>query len=132
VGAELACQQLIHLFARNIDDGVATQNVDLFTEDAELGSPDHRVKGREQVEFVMGARQADVERKTRHQVTNIVFQRISADKGVAQSLLCLYLLGGSDELTPRGISVFDDEFVRDSVGRWRFSRRIATTLAGGR
>ncbi|OJZ73276.1 hypothetical protein BRW65_13350 [Mycobacterium paraffinicum] len=132
VGAELACQMSIHSFAKNIDSGVATANVDLFTEDGEMGSAEHSIKGREQLAFVKAARDADVERRTRHQITNIVFHRTGADAAIAQSLLCVYVLGGADELTARAITVFDDEFVRDSVGRWRFSRRFATTLAGGR
>jgi SnoaL-like domain len=132
LGAEFACQELINCYALHIDSRVARKNVDLFTEDAEAASPKQAVKGRSGLESVMAAREADIERKTRHQVSNIVFCRTGPDSATAQSLMCLYVLGDDEELSVRAITVFDDEFARDGVGRWRFSRRFATPLAGGR
>ena len=123
---------MINYFALHIDSGAASKNVDLFTDDAEMASPERGVKGRTQLEFVMTTREADTARKTCHQVSNIVFHRTGPDTATAKSLLCLYVLGDDDELGVRAISVFDDEFARDSSGRWRFSRRFTTTLAGGR
>jgi SnoaL-like domain len=132
LSAEFACQELINYYALHIDSGFARKNVDLFTEDAEAASPEQAVKGRSQLESVMAAREADIERKTRHQVSNIVFRRTGPDSATAQSLMCLYVLGDDEELGVRAITVFDDEFARDSGGRWRFSRRFATPLAGSR
>jgi hypothetical protein len=132
LAAESACQGLINHFAYFVDNGMASQVVDLFTEDAELGSPERTSKGRCEVATLMAAREAATDRRTRHQVSNIVFRRTGPDTAQANSLLCLYVLGGPTELSVRAITAFDDEFARDEHGRWRFSSRRAQPLAGGR
>jgi ketosteroid isomerase-like protein len=132
LAAQLACRDLINQFAYLVDNGMASQVVDLFTEDAELGSPERTSTGRDELVALMAVREAATDRRTRHQVTNIVFRRTGPDTAQANSLLCLYVLGGPTELTARAITVFEDEFARDAHGRWRFSRRRAQPLAGGR
>jgi ketosteroid isomerase-like protein len=132
LAAESACRDLINHFAYFVDNGMASRVVDLFTEDAEMGSPERSSKGREELAEVMAARQAATDRHTRHQVTNIAFRRTGPHTAQANSLLCLYVLGGPTELSVRAITVFDDEFARDTNGRWRFSSRRAQPLAGGR
>jgi ketosteroid isomerase-like protein len=132
LAAESACRELINHFAYFVDNGIASRVVDLFTEDAELGSPERTSRGREELATLMAARESVTDRRTRHQVTNIIFRRTGPDTAQANSLLCLYVLGGPTELSVRTITVFDDEFARDALGRWRFSSRRAQPLAGGR
>jgi hypothetical protein len=81
---------------------------------------------------MLAAREADTGRRTRHQVTNVMFKLTGPDTAIAHSLLCVFVLGVSEEPTIRAISEFDDEFTRDAEGRWRFTRRSATLLAGNR
>jgi len=130
--AQTACQDLIYRFVFNIDSGEATKNVDLFTESAEMGLANVFLRGHGQIATAMAAREADVARKTRHQITNIVFERTDADCARARSLLFLYVLGGDEELSAHAITTFDDEFRRGADGQWLFSRRNATILAGSR
>jgi ketosteroid isomerase-like protein len=132
LAAESACRELLHAFAHLVDSGAATQVVDLFTEDAELVSPQRTLTGHTQLRDVMIQREDDTERMTRHQVTNVLFRRYEPNSAQSSSLLFLYVLGGPTELNVRAITVFDDEFRRDHDGRWRFSRRQATPVAGGR
>jgi hypothetical protein len=132
LGAELACHDLIHTFAHHIDRGAATEAVDLFTDDAEIGLAEQLVKGRAEIARALAAREADASRRTCHQVTNIMFQQTGPDTASAHSLLCLFVLDGQQEPTVRAISKLDDQFARDSAGQWRFSRRMATMLAGAR
>lgn len=130
--AQTACQDLIYRFAFHIDSGEATKNVDLFTESAQMCLAESFLSGHGQIRMAMAAREADVARKTRHQVTNIVFERTDADCARARSLLFLYVLGGDEELSAHAITAFDDEFRRGADGQWLFSRRNATILAGSR
>jgi hypothetical protein len=132
LGAELACHDLIHTFAHHIDRGAATEAVDLFTDDAEIGLAEQLVKGRAEIARALAAREADASRRTCHQVTNIMFQQTGPDTASAHSLLCLFVLDGQQEPTVRAISKLDDQFARDSAGQWRFSRRMATMVAGAR
>jgi len=132
LGAELACHDLIHAFADHIDKGAATEAIDLFTDDAEIGNAEHRAKGRNEIAPMLAAREADASRRTCHQVTNIMFQQTGPDTASAHSLLCLFVLDGQQAPTVRAISRLDDQFARDAAGQWRFSRRLATMLAGAR
>jgi SnoaL-like domain len=132
LGAELACHDLIHAFAHHIDRGAATEAINLFTDDAELGNAEQVVTGRDEITRALAAREADASRRTCHQVTNIMFQQTGPDTARAHSLLCLFVLDGQQEPTIRAISKLDDQFARDSAGQWRFSRRLATLLAGAR
>jgi len=132
LAAESACRNLIHAFARHIDQGAAAQAIDLFTDDAEMGGAGQSIKGRDAIGQMLAAREADTSRRTRHQVTNVMFELTGPDTAVAHSLLCLFVLGVSEEPTIRGISEFHDEFACDAEGRWRFVRRQATVLAGDR
>ena len=132
LGAELACHNLIHAFAHHIDRGAATEAIDLFTDDAEIGNAEHRAKGRNEIAPMLAAREADASRRTCHQVTNIMFQQTGPNTASAHSLLCLFVLDGQQELAARAISRLDDQFARDAAGQWRFSRRMATLLAGAR
>jgi uncharacterized protein (TIGR02246 family) len=132
LAAELACRNLIHAFARHIDQGAASAAVGLFTDDAEVGGEGQSISGRDAIAHMLAAREADTGRRTRHQVTNVMFKLTGPDTAIAHSLLCVFVLGVSEEPTIRAISEFDDEFTRDAEGRWRFTRRSATLLAGNR
>jgi hypothetical protein len=132
LGAELACHDLMHAFAYHIDRGAATEAINLFTNDAEVGNAEQRAKGRNEIARMLAAREADASRRTCHQVTNIMFQQTDPDTASAHSLLCLFVLDGQQEPTVRAISRLEDQFARDAAGQWRFSRRMATLLAGAR
>ncbi len=132
LAAEFACRNLIHAFARHIDQGEATEAIDLFTDDAELGDAGQSIRGRDAIAHMLAAREADTGRRTRHQVTNVMFELTSPETAVAQSLLCVFVLGVSEEPTIGALSEFRDEFACDGEGRWRFARREATILAGSR
>ncbi|GAA3527208.1 hypothetical protein GCM10022222_07760 [Amycolatopsis ultiminotia] len=132
VEARLACTDLINSFGRLVDSGQAGKAVELFTEAGVLVSPGQVIRGREELAKAFAAREADADRRTVHQVTNVVFEAVGPETARAQSIVCLYVLGRPGELTPRALSRFDDEFERGEDGRWRFSRRTAAPLAGGR
>ena len=132
LAAQLACTDVINAFAYYVDNGMAGQAVELFTDDGELGPPERSVKGRQNLEKALAVRESDADRRTRHLVTNIVFERLGTEDARAQSVQSFYLLGGADQLTARSITLLDDEFARGDDGRWRISRRLLTTLAGGR
>jgi uncharacterized protein (TIGR02246 family) len=132
LAAEFACRNLIHAFAGHIDQGAATAAADLFTDEAQMGGAGQTISGRDAIGHMLAAREADTGRRTRHQITNIVFELTGPDTAIARSLLCLFVLGDSEEPTVRAITEFDDEFARDAAGHWRFARRQATILAGSR
>ena len=132
LAAQLACQDVIDAFAYYVDNGMASRAAGLFTDDGELGSSERTIKGREGLEKTMAAREADSGRRTRHVVSNIVFERLDAESARTQSVISMYVLGGEDQLTPRAVVVASDEFARGSDGRWRFSKRLLNALAGGR
>jgi hypothetical protein len=132
LGAELACHDLIHAFVHHIDKGAATEAINLFTDDAEIGNAEQLAKGRDEIARALAAREADASRRTCHQVTNIMFQQTGPNTASAHSLLCLFVLDDLQQPIIRAISKLDDQFARDSAGQWRFSRRLATLLAGAR
>jgi uncharacterized protein (TIGR02246 family) len=132
LAAEFACRDLIHAFVRHIDQGAASAAAGLFTDDAEMGGAGQSIRGRDAIRRMLAAREADTSRRTCHQVTNVMFELTGPDTAIAHSLLCLFVLGVSEEPTIRAISEFDDEFARDAEGYWRFVRRQATILAGSR
>jgi hypothetical protein len=132
VAAQLACQDLIHAFADFIDRGTATQAATLFTDAGEMRSAGRAVVGQAALQKVFAKREADRARRTRHQVSNIVFEQSEPTRARAQSMLCLFVLGGEDATSPRAVSLFEDEFELGDDGRWRFAARTTVPLAGSR
>lgn len=134
IRAQIACQNLvIHAF-RLIDGGQAGKLRAFFTEDGAHTLNDQIFSGEALTKF-LNDRQAMVDRQTRHCVHNMAFARLGPDRAEIHSICVVYLLSLEDDAerrTARGIVDFRDEFVRSAEGRWRFSRREATIIAGER
>jgi len=134
VRAQLACQDLVMHAFRLIDGGQASRLRDYFTEDGAHTLNDQVFAGDALTKFFID-REAMVERKTRHCVQNMAFERLADDRAEIRSICVVYLLSLEDEAErriPRGIVDFRDEFARDADGRWRFRIREATIIVGER
>lgn len=127
---EIACSEL--LVAACIDEGRASEAVALFSEDATLGEGPGMRHGRRRSLPAMQAPGRQIERRTRHVVTNIAYHDVTTTTATITSLPTLHVLGGPDELTPRALTRFDDVFVCSDDGYWRFAKRVPTLLAGSR
>lgn len=132
--AQLACLDLVNASLRLIDEGKATRARALFVEEGEHTLNGAVFAGPALTEF-FEARQSMADRRTRHCVSNTVFRLVSSDRAEVTSICVVYLLSlenDHERRIPRGVVDFKDSFVRQTNGRWLFTRREATIVAGER
>lgn len=124
---ERACQRLVLQFAKFNDDLDHQSLAGLFVEDCVFArplDPAYPYFGRDKVHAIFRDRKA---RLTRHVMTNILIDVVSADEARGNSYVTMVSSPNADTSEPRegeGIffGSFDDVFVRTDGG-WKFKSR---------
>ena len=131
---EQACRRLVFQFAKHNDDLDHQALADLFVEDCVFVRPldtAHPYYGREKVHAIFRDRKA---RLTRHVMTNILIDVVSADEARGNSYVTMISSAGTaapQEGEGIFFGAFDDVFVRTDAG-WKFkSRRGSLALYQG-
>jgi len=123
---ERACQRLVLEFARFNDSWDHEALAALFTDDCVFArplDPDHPYHGRAAVHAIFRDRKA---RLTRHVMTNILIDVVSADEARGNSYVTMISSPNTEGPQPgEGIFFggFDDGFVRTAQG-WKFKSRV--------
>jgi ketosteroid isomerase-like protein len=128
--ARLEIEALNAEFAYLIDRGRCEDVADLFTEDGSYGrSTGERSVGRAAIRAAYAQRKARGERTSRHIFTNLrlTFEK---DRATGQSILTLFAADGPPPhaAEPFLVADYDDVYVRDGEGRWRYRSRTVTWL----
>lgn len=122
---ERECQRLVLQFAKFNDDWDHEALANLFTEDCTFArplDPEHPYHGRAAVHAIFRDRKP---RLTRHVMTNILIDVISADEAHGNSYVTMISSPETQGPVPgEGIffGSFDDVFVRTATG-WKFKSR---------
>ena len=134
---ERACSRLVLLAAEHADQHRAAEFAALFVPEAVLSRPNAEpLRGCEAIHAAYAQRPAS--RFTRHVVTNIRVEVLSATEARAASLVLLWAGSTDDEPGPRGrpaqagqvLGEFDDRFTLTPDG-WRIASRRASFLLHG-
>jgi SnoaL-like domain len=134
---ERACSRLVLLAAEHADHHRPAEFAAVFAVDAVLSRPNAEpLQGREAIRAAYAQRPAS--RITRHLVTNIRVEVLSATEARASSLVLLWAGSADDEAGPRGrpaqagqvVGAFDDRFALTPEG-WRIAARQASFLLHG-
>ncbi|MEO6340870.1 MAG: nuclear transport factor 2 family protein [Caulobacteraceae bacterium] len=118
-------------FAYLIDNGRSAEVADLFTEDGSYGrSSGERSTGRESIRAAYAGRSAKGPRTARHIFTNLRLTFEPDGSVTGKSILTLF---AEDGVPPHAADVFlvadyDDIYVRESGGPWRYHSRTITWL----
>jgi hypothetical protein len=124
-----ACQDLIFRSFKLIDEGRATETRKLFVDDGVHTLNGEVFQGKALTEFFK-ARQAMVERRTRHCVANITFNMPTERTAEASYTSVVYVL---PQQTPGAVCDIRDAFVkRDRDDGWQLTRRDVVVVAGSR
>lgn len=136
-----ACTELINRFAERNDARDANALADMFVEDgvfARPTMPDQPVRGRETIRERFHARPPGT--LTRHVCTNTVVTVLSATEAKAHSYILLFTAPVAEGAVlpvkadaKQLLGAFDDSFVRESDGTWKFKHRqgsLAMTING--
>ena len=136
VSARAQCEDLFLNFHRLIDEGHATQAVELFADDP---APRLEVRGvvhvgTEALAKFLHAREQDERRQTRHLASNFHFELLSDDRARATANLTLFHRGGDDgsALVLEAVVDCDLEFVRLGADDWRVTSRRHSRFATAR
>lgn len=131
---ERACSRLVLRAAEHADHQRPAELAALFAPDAVLNRPNAEpLRGREAIREAYAQRPAN--RITRHVVTNIRVEVLSAVDARATSVVLLWAGSSDDAPGPRGrpacagqvLGEFDDRFVLTPEG-WRIASRTASFL----
>ncbi len=134
---ERACSRLVLLAAEHADQQRPAEFAALFAPDAVLSRPNAEpLRGREAIHAAYAQRPAS--RITRHVVTNIRVELLSATDARATSTVLLWAGSTDDEPGPNGrparagqvLGEFDDRFTLTPEG-WRIAARQASFLLHG-
>ena len=136
-----ACTELIHRFAERNDARDADALADMFVEDGVFARPtlpDQPIRGRETIRAQFRARPPG--KMTRHVCVNTIVNVLSADEASARSYILLFTADLPEGAVPpvkadakQLLGAFDDAFVRDDDGAWKFRHRqgsLAMTIGG--
>ncbi|HTK35392.1 MAG TPA: nuclear transport factor 2 family protein [Caulobacteraceae bacterium] len=129
--ARLEIEALNAEFAYLIDRGRSEDVADLFTEDGSYGrSTGERSAGRLAIRAAYQQRKARGQRTTRHIFTNLRLTFESDRKAVGQSILTLFAANGPPPYVaePFLVADYDDVYVREDDGCWRYQSRTVTWL----
>ena len=134
---ERTCSRLVLLAAEHADHHRPAEFAALFAPDAVLSRPNAEpLRGREAIRAAYAQRPAN--RITRHVVTNLRVDVLSAADARATSVVLLWAGSTDDEPGPRGrpahagqvLGEFDDRFALTPEG-WRIVSRQASFLLHG-
>jgi hypothetical protein len=133
VRAKLACIDTTLAFFRLVDNGLAAQAAELFTDDGRLTAAGNSVVGKPALRTAMQARQDNVERRTAHLLATPTCELISPTEARTEALLQFYLLAeqpADGSASPNALTRVRDRLVRGPDGRWLIAERVLTLLAG--
>jgi hypothetical protein len=127
--ARHACQDLIFRSFKLIDEGRASETRKLFIEDGVHTLNDQAFQGPTLTEFFK-AREANVERRTRHCVANLAFNMATERTAEASYTSVVYVL---PQQTPGAVCDIRDTFTKqEQTGTWLLTRREVLVVAGSR
>jgi ketosteroid isomerase-like protein len=128
------CNTLIHRFAERNDARDVDAVAALFVEDAVFirpTAPDKPVKGREAIREQLRARPPG--RMTRHICANTVVTVVGPEEATATSYVLLFTAENAEGAAlpvpadPRQLlGAYQDRFVRDRDGIWKFKERVGS------
>jgi SnoaL-like domain len=123
--ARSACEHVFQRFTGAVDAGRATEAIALFDEDAVLELGGRTYSGRAEITAFLAAREAQVDRRTRHLTANFSFRLVGPDRGEAQALLVIFTAGDDEPPTPVPVAVSDCmvDFQRHPKAGWLMSAR---------
>ena len=134
LSARFACQDLVIEVFNLIDAGAASEARALFTQDG-VHSLNGVAHAADALTRFLDERQAMIERRTRHCITNMSFSMRSESSAEIKSIGMVYVLSSEDDLQrriPRALIDVRDAFRREGEGRWLINRRDVVIAAGGR
>jgi hypothetical protein len=129
--AKALCEQLVFHSFHLIDSGEAEKVRDLFTADG-VHTINEAVFEHDGLTKFFQDRQANVDRVTRHTVTNLRFELLAGHRARARYISAVYVMS-SPQPIPGAVTDIEDTFVKDSVSSsWQLSRREVRIIAGAR
>lgn len=120
-----AIEALNAAFAWVVDHRWGAGVSELFLEDGVYAAPGLELRGRREIARFYTERRARGRRTSRHVFTNLHLLGAGPETAAAAVILTLYAQDGDGPLpaSPIAIMDYEDEYVRDSDGRWRYARR---------
>jgi ketosteroid isomerase-like protein len=119
-------EKLLYAYAYAYDSKDCVRWANLFTTDAilDLGA-DMKATGRDAILQVCVARQKNVvgNIKTRHNMTNIVFDQLTANQAKTRTYLVLTWQKPGETPTIQSAFTYRDVIVKQDDGRWLFKER---------
>ena len=106
-----------------LDHGQALSLADLYTDNGRLTGAGFNIVGREQMVASLKARPQSTTRRTHHQCTNIRITPEGANTARGWVSLVLRVRLGEESITEDFVGEYQDHYVRDTQGRWRFTER---------
>lgn len=129
LSAQRSCEEVLMRSFKLIDEGRASAVVDLFVDDGEHVLEGERCTGQKLSEFFK-SREAMKERKTRHSVTNMLFNLVSSEEAEIRYTSVLYQLPNAQ---PTTVADIRDTFVKlNDPARWFLCSRNVVIVAGSR
>ena len=127
---ERSIGRLMTDYTRFVDFGQAERIAELFTEDGVWEGPGVRMDGQDEIRRFFSDRAAVTRRTSRHVITNVAIDLLSADTARALSYLVNFRHDSRGEVTlpvpadvPKYVGEYNDQFVRTADG-WRFHERV--------
>lgn len=132
--ARTTCEALFHDVHGLIDDGRATEAIDLFVDDAVFEVRGDRYTGRSEILRFLAHRQGLVDRRTRHAGTNFRFQRTTPTTARASALLIVFIAEGdaAPSALPEAVTDCEMTFRWTFAAGWRLASRVHRRFASGR
>ncbi len=127
----LAIDALNAEFAYRIDHGLGDTVAELFTADGSYGrSTGERSVGRDAIRQAYGLRAAQGPRTARHLFTNLRLQYPAPGLAHGTTVLLLFAEDGLPPRTaqPLVVSDYEDVYVLEADGQWRYRSRTIHTL----
>jgi hypothetical protein len=122
-------EKLLYAYAYTYDSKDCVGWSNLFTTDATLELPNVKVNGRDAIRQMCIDRQKNVvgNIKTHHNMTNIVFDKLTPTRAETRTYLVLtWQKAGDQAINIQGVGVYHDVIVKSNDGRWLFKERKAT------
>jgi ketosteroid isomerase-like protein len=121
----LAIEDLNTAFCRHLDHNEIDQLVALFTEDALYTHGPRRSEGRAEIEDLFRRRTASGARTSRHLYSALTVEIEQPTRARGSSVCLTFGADGEPPLpaVPLLVADFDDVYVADTDGRWRFAER---------
>ena len=127
-----AIEALNAAFAWLVDHRWGEGVPELFLEDGVYAAPGLELRGRNEIARFYVERRARGKRTSRHVFTNLHLLEAGSNSAVATVVLTLYAKDGDGTLPAAPIAIMDyeDEYVRDADGQWRYARRNVVPVFG--